>query len=290
MKNICEGIYFLDRDRRILFWNRGAELITGYSPEEVLGRPCSDNILVHVDSEGKELCLRGCPVSEVLNNNRDSISAFVYLHHKDGHRVPVSIRVSKIRDEAGAVLGAAELFWENTCNTRDESYIEEMERAALIDPLTNIPNRRYVDLEMVSIAEESRRHNIPYGLIFADIDDFKYINDNYGHDVGDKVLQMVARTLSVSTRSYDHLGRWGGEEFLIIVKHVDVEGLKALAQRIKRLVSTSFFNVNEKALGVTMTMGLAHSSAHDSSDSMFKRADANLLKGKSSGKNCVIYN
>jgi diguanylate cyclase (GGDEF)-like protein/PAS domain S-box-containing protein len=273
---------------RIRFWNRGAELITGYSSEEVLGRPCSDNILVHVDPEGKELCLNGCPVSDVLNDVKDRTSAFAYLHHKDGHRVPVNIRVSKIRDEAGMVIGAAELFWENTGTPHDEPYIVEMERAALVDSLTNIPNRRFIDLEMVSTAEESRRHNIPYGLIFADIDDFKEINDYHGHDVGDKILQMVARTLSVSIRSYDRLGRWGGEEFLIIAKHVDAEGLAALARRMRVLVSTSFVFANEKPLGVTMTMGLAHSSAHGSADSMFKRADANLLRGKSSGKNCVV--
>ncbi len=291
VKNISEGIYFLDRDRKIRFWNRGAELITGYSSEEVLGRSCADNILVHVDPEGKELCLNGCPVSDVLNDIKDSISAFVYLHHKNGHRVPVSIRVSNIRDEAGAIIGAAELFWTNPGKSRDEcdeSYIEELERAALLDPLTNIPNRRYINLEMVSTAEESRRHNIPYGLIFADIDDFKDVNDKYGHDVGDKILQTVARTLSVNIRTYDHLGRWGGEEFLIIAKHVDPDGLNVLAQRIQTLVSTSFILVNEKPLSVTMTMGTSHSGGHNSIDSMFKQADANLLRGKSSCKNCVI--
>lgn len=291
VKNISEGIYFLDRDRKIRFWNKGAELITGYSSEEVLGRSCADNILVHVDSEGKELCLNGCPVADVLNDIKDNISAFVYLHHKNGHRVPVSIRVSNIRDEAGAIIGAAELFWTNPSKSRDEcdeSYIEELERAALLDPLTNIPNRRYINLEMVSTAEESRRHNIPYGLIFADIDDFKVVNDKYGHNVGDKILQTVARTLSVNIRAYDHLGRWGGEEFLIIAKHVDPDGLNTLAQRIKTLVSTSFILVNEKPLSVTMTMGTAHSSGYDSIDSMFKQADANLLRGKSSSKDCVI--
>jgi diguanylate cyclase (GGDEF)-like protein/PAS domain S-box-containing protein len=286
--NICEGLYCLDRERRIIFWNRAAELLTGYPSSEVLGRACSDGILAHIDSWGNELCLNGCPVSTVLQDVREKTSAFVFLRHRKGHRVPVNIRVSQIRGSSGVVVGASEIFWPSLYSSRDQCNIEEWRHAALVDSLTELANRRCIDLELISAVEESRRHNVPFGIIFADIDNFKNVNDKYGHDVGDRVLQMVSRTLSSSIRAYDHIGRWGGEEFLIIAKHLDADKLTYLALKLKALVAKSSILVGGRQIGVTMTMGTAHSAAHESISSMVKQADINLLRGKASGKNCVI--
>ncbi len=109
VSQLHDGLYIVDCDRVIRFWNRAAELITGFSAEEVVGRTCSSNILTHVDSDGACLCTGNCPLSDVISGGQNREDE-VFLHHKTGHRVPVSVRVSPLKNEKGEVVGAVELF------------------------------------------------------------------------------------------------------------------------------------------------------------------------------------
>src|SRR5512138_459514 len=93
LDNLYDGVYFVDRDRRITFWNKGAERLTGFSKQEADGRSCHDNFLTHIDENGRHLCLSGCPLAETIQDGRQR-ECDLFLHHKDGHRLPVSIRVS----------------------------------------------------------------------------------------------------------------------------------------------------------------------------------------------------
>ena len=107
--NLHDGLYFVDPDRIILFWNKAAEKISGFTAEEVVGKPCSANILTHVDADGNQLCLGLCPLAASMAD-RQPREAEVYMHHKDGHRIPVSVRVSALTDAEGNVIGGIELF------------------------------------------------------------------------------------------------------------------------------------------------------------------------------------
>jgi PAS domain S-box-containing protein len=109
LNSIFDGIYVVDRDRRIIFWNRGAEEITGYSAEEVMGRRCSDDILNHIDENGHLLCRNSCPLVETLNTGKD-IRAKVYPFHKDGRRFPVQTHIGPIRNEKGEIVAGIEVF------------------------------------------------------------------------------------------------------------------------------------------------------------------------------------
>ena len=113
LDNLYEGVYFVDPERRITYWNRGAERISGYPSEMVIGKSCSEDILIHVDDDGQPLCKRACPLTDAMHN-REARSAEIYLHHADGHRVPVYVRATPLFDEQGQVVGAAEVFSENT--------------------------------------------------------------------------------------------------------------------------------------------------------------------------------
>ena len=100
LDQISDGVYFVTRDRRITYWNGGAERITGFGAEEVLGHSCSEGMLRHIDDTGRQLCLRGCPLAAVMTDGKRR-EVQVYLHHKDGHRVPVTVRGSALRNPAG---------------------------------------------------------------------------------------------------------------------------------------------------------------------------------------------
>lgn len=287
LDNIGEGVYFVDLNRTITYWSKGAEQITGFSSEEVTGSNCSNNILVHVDEKGKFLCTDTCPL---LQTTRDGMASQlnVYLHHKDGRRLPVSIKASPIRDENGSIIGAVEIFRTTSAPASDSDYMEELRRAALIDSLTEIGNRRYLEMKLNSSYEELQRYGIGFGVIMADIDFFKRVNDTYGHQAGDRVLKMVAGTLSANVRTCDLVGRWGGEEFMIVVTHVDTHILGVLAEKLRMLVERSFVDVAGEDIRVTISLGAALAMPGEVTEAVIQRADSMLYQAKESGRNRAV--
>ena len=107
LNSLQDGIYYLDRDRVITYWNRGAEKITGYPAEHVVGKSCRDNLLNHVNEQGQVLCNTHCPMAATMQDGKPR-EAYVYFHHAEGHRVPVLMRAVPIRDESGTIVGAVE--------------------------------------------------------------------------------------------------------------------------------------------------------------------------------------
>src|SRR5512141_1826872 len=142
--NLYDGVYFVDRDRVINYWNKGAERITGYSAAQTIGRSCRDNLLNHVTASGVQLCLNHCPLAGVMEDGRER-EVEVFLHHADGHRVPVLVRATALRDRAGQIIGAIETFSKNALVTDTRRRLMEMRRVAMTDPLTGIGNRRHLE-------------------------------------------------------------------------------------------------------------------------------------------------
>ena len=174
--NLFDGVYYVDRGRTITYWNQGAERISGYTAAELVGRRCFDNILQHVDDEGCGLCRHRCPMVAAMATGRPQ-EAHVYLHHRQGHRVPVMVRTAPIRDPDGTVVGAVEIFNDDTA-FRDASHeIDELRAIAQVDPLTGLRNRRSLELSLRSRLRDARGNDWPLGVIFVDIDHFKRIND-----------------------------------------------------------------------------------------------------------------
>ncbi len=283
LDNLYDGVYFVDRDRRITYWNRGAERITGFTSAEVVGKRCADAILMHVDLEGKILCREGCPLADSIDTGAER-SAKVFLHHKDGHRVPITVRVAPIRDKHGKITGGIEIFSDNTPTVAALERVAEVERLAYIDPLTGLANRRYAEITLNGRFEELQRYNWPFGVIFIDIDRFKDINDRFGHDIGDEVLKMVAKTLQNSVRSFDVIGRWGGEEFLAVIANVDREELLATASRFRALVEESGIPA-VPGIRVTISLGATLARPDDEMASLLKRVDQLMYESKSAGRN-----
>jgi len=284
---VSDGVYFLDADRNITFWNNGAEKLSGFTASEVVGSSCADNILCHVDDEGRSLCIGGCPVSATLKDGQDR-EALVYMHHKGGYRVPVRVNVFPIDEPDGRVTGAVEIFRENIPSEHGAGYIEDLRRSALLDPLTELPNRRSVEMKLQLSLAELNRYDIPFGALFVDIDNFKAINDTYGHNAGDEVLKMVAHTMRSNLRVLDTVGRWGGEEFLVVVAHARGNLLPWVAEKIRILVDRCFILVNDKRVQVTVTVGCASARPEDTVESLVGRADRLMYRGKKAGKNRVV--
>ncbi|MEW6714517.1 MAG: diguanylate cyclase [Nitrospirota bacterium] len=288
VESLHDGLYIVDKNRVISYWNKAAERISGFTADEVIGKSCSDNILTHVDSEGNSLCFGLCPLAATIADGEPR-EADVYMHHKDGHRIPVSVRVSTLTDSADNIIGGIELFTDISNQAVNELRVKELEKLALLDSLTQLANRNYVEREIQIRLEEKRRFNMPFGVLFMDIDHFKDFNDRYGHDAGDDVLKFVANTFVANSRPFDIYGRWGGEEFIGIIRNINGDDLKNLGNKVRLLVENSYITYNDKKLHVTISIGATLVSASDSIESLIKRADGLLYKSKDAGRNCLTF-
>ena len=285
--NLYDGVYFVDRDRTITYWNKGAERLTGYGADQVLGRSCRDNLLNHVTSSGELLCTGACPLVATMDDGEPR-EADVFLHHADGHRVPVLVRCAPLRNVEGEVIGAVESFSRDLGARSARQELRELRRSVRTDALTGIGNRAYLDGRLRAVVAEYARAPEEAAVALLDIDHFKAVNDTYGHQVGDRALTMVASTLRQNLRSSDALGRWGGEEFMVVLHDVpDDDALRTLCEKLRKLVSWSRLDLDDESIAVTISIGVTRLRTGDTPDTLVARADAALYRSKDEGRNRV---
>jgi polar amino acid transport system substrate-binding protein len=162
---------------------------------------------------------------------------------------------------------------------------EELQKLAITDKLTEVFNRAKLDEILQSEINRSERFNYTFGIAFLDIDYFKKINDTYGHQIGDKVLIGIANILKANTRVTDSIGRWGGEEFLIICPESNENGIKELAENLRSYIQNHKLLDDEQ---ITVSFGISIYETNDTIDSILKRADDALYEAKNSGRNKVV--
>jgi diguanylate cyclase (GGDEF)-like protein/PAS domain S-box-containing protein len=256
LDNLFDAVYFTDLRRRIIYWNRAAEELTGYSVNEVIGNCCADNLLQHVDETGRPFCTGECPLSRTMAGGRPR-RAELYLRHKNGHRVPVEIRVCPVPGKDGEIVGAVEIFNDNSRQKAVRERARDLAKLAFLDPATQVANRRYLDQQLSQQLDQHSKCGTPFGIMLADLDEFKKVNDTYGHVAGDAALVTVVRTLSGCLRASDVLGRWGGDEFLVILPGITQDILVETSERCRALVAHSTVPVEGAQIQVTISVGAA---------------------------------
>lgn len=164
----------------------------------------------------------------------------------------------------------------------------QFDRLSHTDVLTALPNRRYM-MEKLE-AENSRfiRHLHPYSILYGDIDNFKSINDRYGHQVGDAALQAIAHVLRSSLRQHDEVSRWGGEEFLVLLPETDARVALEVAEKLREAIAAIDFRQGDAKLPLTMSFGVQTVSNPDRVDALIHAADQKLYQAKQSGKNRIV--
>ena len=165
---------------------------------------------------------------------------------------------------------------------------EQLKKLATTDPLTNLSNRRDMIDKIEHEQQRFARNGKSFVLIMSDIDDFKHINDKYGHDGGDFVLTSIAYLMKSAVRKQDIVGRWGGEEFLLLLPETDLAGGKALAEKIRKNIYITPYIFSDNKIPVTITFGVTIYDRKMNMDDCIRIADRALYRGKRSGKNCVV--
>jgi diguanylate cyclase (GGDEF)-like protein/PAS domain S-box-containing protein len=284
LDQISDGVYFVNRDRRITYWNAGAEHISGYGPGEVLGHSCAEGILRHVTDSGQQLCRRGCPLAAVMIDGEPR-EANVYLHHKDGQRVPVTVRGQALRDLEGTIVGSVEVF-----HTRLTSPYATEPRVRVddsMDSVTGLPPRRLGEVHLNALMQAVAEQSTTMGVLFIDADHFQDVNDTFGHKTGDDVLRMVGQSLANGLRRGDIPMRWGGGEFLALLPGSDEAGLHATAERVRMLVENSWIQKGDVQVRVTVSIGATLARASETAEELVERADRFMYASKKGGRNRV---
>lgn len=284
LDHLYDGLYVVDQERKIVYWNPAAARITGYSSEEMVGRHCYDNLLNHVDASGCSLCHGHCPLVATMGDG-DAREALVYLRHQSGSRLPVEVRASALRDAAGNIVGAVEAFQDGRRRETMGRRLEELEKLAEVDALTQLANRRSFDRRLSDAIADFHSGRRALALLILDVDRFKSINDTHGHPAGDRALQTIAGSLAAAVREDDVVARIGGEEFAVLTTIGGPTDLSALAHRIGALIRTTDpLLADGSRISVTASLGGAIAGRGETAADLLRRADQALYSSKQNGR------
>lgn len=188
-------------------------------------------------------------------------------------------------------VGASTLLRLTQMDPLDEEMHQRLHSAASRDALTNVFNRRHFDERLAAEGAGARRHNRPFALIIVDVDNFKKVNDTYGHLAGDAVLKGVAASLSKAVRREDAVFRYGGEEFAVLLRETPLPGALILAERLRQGVEEARHKGEgiPSPLGVTVSVGIAMLNPGCSDEMLIHAADQALYHAKRTGKNRVVH-
>ena len=165
-----------------------------------------------------------------------------------------------------------------------------MKMEARTDFLTGLYNRRYIEESLGKLLEKTKSHKLYFSLFMLDIDHFKHINDRFGHEAGDAVLQQITQIMLKNTRCEEIIGRFGGEEFIGFLPEVGIAEAEMIAERLRNQIAEHIFVIGCQTMRVTVSIGVSQWSSHDDDDaqSLLKRIDKALYKAKDKGRNCTV--
>lgn len=287
LESLYDGFLILDADYRVRCWNRGVETMLGYPLLEMYGQPWS----IRLVKEDTEAASNGQSddatslIEQALRSGRPVVSQMM-MTRTDGRQLEVEAQAIPLFNDAGKLLGVVKILRDLTRSGRRRTgEIAELKLAASRDALTALANRGELETHLSQLViDYSRDHAHPFCVIFADADHFKSINDTHGHSVGDRVLIDLARLLEQETYSGELVGRYGGEEFVILCPDTSLEEGVRRAERIRHSIELSQVGGN-KLIRLTSSFGVSQSEPGDTVERVLSRADKALYMAKHSGRN-----
>ncbi|MGH2791875.1 MAG: diguanylate cyclase domain-containing protein [Actinomycetota bacterium] len=261
----------------VMTWNRGAQRLLGYREADIVGRHFSQLYPIHDIDDG----LPRIHLDNALTMGNCNVEQ--WMTTKDGAGVWVDLDLTCLRNSAdelrGFVLMAKDL-------TRHRTTQDELTRLALHDPLTGLPNRRLLVDRATQAIERQERQGTTVVLMVLDLDDFKMVNDTFGHHAGDEILTELAGRLQDTLRPGDTVGRFGGDEFVVVCEDLpDANQAVRIARRLLDAVRAPV-SVESGRVRITATVGVVLSpSSHDDFESLIQHADAAMYRAKATGGN-----
>mgnify|MGYP006292722397 FL=1 len=270
-----DAIYIVDYDGSNMKANRAWMELFGYTSDELKTLNVID---LYANPAHRQLLLRRIEHAETVADE-------VRFKKKDGTIFDCARTVAARRDKSGAIVAFQGIMRDVTDERRAQN---ELERLARYDTLTGLLNRRTILARLDEWMRHIQRYKGRFCVVMLDLDHFKQVNDEHGHQVGDRVLTQTAEVLRQGLRETDVAGRYGGEEFLILLPRTNCEGARIVAERIRKMIEKTPMSSGEgQTFTVSISLGIGERTDDDSVDTLVNKADQALYQAKANGRNRV---
>jgi diguanylate cyclase (GGDEF)-like protein len=300
LQGLPAAVMVLDQDHKVVHWNKAMERLSGIAAEDVVGtnnqwksfynepRPVLADLILDMDWNAIKRLYgdKGLKPSPVIGGGLECEDFYVNLNGSDRH---LYFLAAPILDDDGRVVRAVETLVDFTDKRALE---EELRRLSVTDVLSGLYNQRFFYATLAREVEAARRYAAPMALLLIDLDRFKDFNDTYGHLEGDRVLKRFASSLRVAVRATDLACRYGGEEFVVLLPHTDLDEALVVAERIRLGVEElEFYPVvpgqGQRKARITVSVGAAMYSSKGDMNELVRQADVAMYRAKEEGRNRV---
>jgi len=280
------GVYLVDRNRRIRFWNEGAEQITGYLRQDVVGRFLRDHLLSSNDDIKDFDSDPDDPLTLAFRDGKPSTMDMSILH-KDGYRVPIVLRTRPIRNSRGTVVGATESFEKNRGASNSSRRQSALSANGCLDEVTGLLAKNFMETQLRECLITFTEHHVPFGIILLQIDHLEQYRSNRGPAVVPMIRRILAQSVGNCLRPTDIFGCWGENQFLAILLECKESEVALVGERMRRTVARSEIEWWGDRFSVTSPLGGAGCRVGDDSEMMIARAAASVQESITRGGNCV---
>jgi diguanylate cyclase (GGDEF)-like protein/PAS domain S-box-containing protein len=286
LESMPNGVYLVDRERRVLLWNEGAEKISGYLRQEVVGRRCQDDLLVHCDENNTVLCGEACPLTQTMIDGQPRV-ADVFLLHKCGQRVPVRVRAMPIREPGGTIIGAAEVFDQRVLLPETDEHPNSQAVDDSADPLTGIPDQASFERHLEGWLLDFADSHIPFALLMIAVDGLGELRQSRGAGAAEAILRVAARTIAGNLRPSDVAGCWSQDRFAVILADCPAHALARVAGMLQRILTAAAISWWGDHISITASIGTTAVMEGDTAEAIRARAEAALEACVAEGGNRV---
>jgi diguanylate cyclase (GGDEF)-like protein/PAS domain S-box-containing protein len=286
LENLQTGVYVVDRDQKILFWNAGAERITGFLRQDVVGRYCRENLFASKDKTDSFAKEAAAAIETVLRDGK-ATTINVSFRHKEGHRVLVRARAVPIRNNHGSVIAAAESFEESIAVSMWDRRHERLSKYGCLDEETGTLNKSFVRLQLKELMHTYVEFKVPFSVICTRIDHMDDLKSTYGHKAVGAILRAVGQSVGNSLRPTDFWGRLDDRDFLAILPECNAQDVDKVGQRLKKAVGMAEIRWWGDNLSVTASFGGTTIRVGDTEETLLGRAERALIESATQGGNCV---
>ena len=287
LENLPTGVSVMGRDGKILFWNHGAERITGHLRQDVVGHLCREDFLGNADGGEEEVSGAEAALAAVLRDGKAADSQ-VSFRHKSGYLVPVRLRASAIRDAHGTIAGVAECFDEILDMAEWDTRRNKLAEYGCLDAATGVLTHKMLESRLNDCLAHYAGMPVPFCIVCISFDHLEDVKARYGVGAIAAVLRVSGQTLQNSLRPTDHLGRWQENEFLAIVAECNRTEILRVGERLRKTISRAKITWWGDSLPVTISMGATQVRGEDSAAEMMARAEGALFESIAQGGNRTV--
>jgi diguanylate cyclase (GGDEF)-like protein/PAS domain S-box-containing protein len=272
LDSVSAGVYLVDRNGKILFWNSSAERITGYLRQDMLGHSALEDFLGHLDGDSNQVQADALPVSVVLREGKASI-AQVSIRHKSGHRVPASLHAAPIRDPFGELLGAVETLEDSVSAGPIHHRQSKLQAYGCLDEVSGVLNHAALQTHLRETLATFAESPVPFSILCIGVDNVEKIKTGYGAGAVATALRVIGMTLENSLRPTDQIGRWMGNEFVAVLLECGDDEVRRVAERLQRMANQCEMEWWGDRLAVTVSIGATGAQPADTVEAILQRAE-----------------